>query len=150
MFSGPGPGAEVHAAGYPRLRRVVLDLALLDQSAELARIVAHELFHFVWFRLGNGWRLSWELLLQKEFAARARGELGWSAEWRKRAIGPEQAPARTRAWREYACESFCDSAAWLYSGVAGHPEYTLGPRHQARRRAWFATLLSHFPAGLRI
>ena len=26
---------------------------------------------------------------------------------------------RTRHWREYCCESFCDTAAWLYSGSNG-------------------------------
>jgi len=48
-------------------------------------------------------------------------------------------PARTgRGWREYLCESFCDTGAWLYAGVKGHDEYTLAARFRKRRRAWFA------------
>jgi hypothetical protein len=41
-------------------------------------------------------------------------------------------------WREYCCESFCDTAAWLYSGVQVHSEFTLAGRYRHRRRVWFA------------
>ena len=67
-----------------------------------------------------------------------RGELGWSAEWRKDALGADDVAGRTRRWREYCCESFCDTAAWLYSGVERHEEFTLGERWRRGRRAWFA------------
>ena len=40
-------------------------------------------------------------------------------------------------WRDYLCESFCDTAAWIYSGVRRHPEYTLAARHRDRRAEWF-------------
>jgi hypothetical protein len=52
---------------------------------------------------------------------------------RKRTLGPRTG----RAWRDYVCESFCDTAAWLYSGVRRHPEFTLAPRFRERRAAWF-------------
>ena len=41
-------------------REVVLDSELLEQPAELMRILAHELFHFVWRRLDNRARRQWE------------------------------------------------------------------------------------------
>jgi hypothetical protein len=46
--------------------------------------------------------------------------------------------ARNRRWREYCCESFCDTAAWLYAGVARHEEFTLAAPLRAARRKWFA------------
>jgi hypothetical protein len=42
-----------------------------------------------------------------------------------------------RQWREYVCESFCDTAAWLYGGLRTHDEFTLSPRFRRRRAAWF-------------
>lgn len=143
-------GAEVHAASFIRQRRVVLDRALLRQRAELRRILTHELFHFVWIRLSNSVRRSWESVLAGERAAHARGELGWSAELIKEKLLDEDAALRTRRWRAYACESFCDTAAWLYSGTARHAEYTLGVRAGARRRAWFAELRRHHGGPLSI
>jgi hypothetical protein len=114
-----------------------MDAASAWNPQECARIFIHELFHFVWVRLSNARRWSYEALLREEWLAGARGELGWSAEWRKRALGTGDPEARTRRWREYVCESFCDSAAWLLSGVRSHPEYTLASRFSRRRRQWF-------------
>ena len=105
---------------------------------EFPRIFVHELFHFIWVRLGNPARRSWERLVKAEWREGARGELGWSAEWRKRALAPRDARSRSRRWREYCCESFCDTAAWLYSGARRHDEFTLATGRRARRRAWFA------------
>jgi hypothetical protein len=127
-------GEEVHAATFIRQRRIVLDRALLASLGELRRILIHELFHFVWVRLNNAQRHGYEAAIVGEMEARARGELGWSAEMRKRALGSPAGPA----WREYVCESFCDTAAWLYSGVRRHDEFTLASRFRARRAAWFA------------
>ena len=127
-------GQEVHAATFIRQRRIVLDRALLASRAELGRILVHELFHFVWVRLSNAQRHGYAAAIENELEARARGELGWSAEMRKRAL----ASRAGRAWREYVCESFCDTAAWLYSGVRRHQEFTLAPRFRERRAAWFA------------
>jgi hypothetical protein len=129
----------VHAGAFLRERRIAFDAELARDSGEFARIFVHEIFHFVWLRLGNARRWSYEALLLEELSAGARGELGWSAEWRKRALPPGEAQRRTRRWREYLCESFCDTAAWLYSGVPSHAEYTLARRFRERRRRWFAS-----------
>ena len=126
-------GQEVHAATFIRQRRIVLDRALLASRGELGRILVHELFHFAWVRLSNAQRHGYAVAVKLELEARARGELGWSAEMRKRELGT----AAGRAWREYVCESFCDTAAWLYSGVRRHEEYTLAQRFRKRRAAWF-------------
>ena len=123
----------VHAGSFLRERRIAFNCS----GAEFPRILVHELFHFVWLRAGNPMRQSWEALLKSELAARARGDLGWSAEWRKNALQTTDLGRRTRRWREYCCESFCDTAAWLYSGVRRHPEFTIAPRFRARRRNWF-------------
>ncbi len=122
-----------------RLRDIVLEAGLISRPRELRRIFLHELFHFVWLRAGNGMRRSFEVLLARELEQGARGELGWSAEQRKRSLSQADPRRRTRRWREYACESFCDSAACIYSGSARHSEYTLAARFRERRRVWFRT-----------
>jgi hypothetical protein len=128
---------EVHGGAFLRERRIALRAELARDPAELARIFVHELFHFAWVRLGNPRRRSWEELLDRECARGARGELGWSAEWRKAALDAGHRAARTRRWREYCCESFCDTAAWLFAGPPEHPEFTLAPRFRPPRRQWF-------------
>lgn len=127
----------VHAASFLRERRIAFDCA----AAEFPRIFVHELFHFVWARAGNPLRWSYEDVLRAEVRKRARGELGWSAEWRKAALESRDVRRRTRRWREYCCESFCDTAAWIYSGVASHGEFTLYERHRVPRRRWFRNVL---------
>ena len=82
--------------------------------------------------------MSWEEVLAGEFRERVKGELGWSAEWRKATLTRTDPRLRTPQWRRYACESFCDSAAWLYSGARRHPEFTLPARFRIPRRDWFA------------
>ncbi len=133
-LSGHGP---IHAGALLRQRRVLLEKSLLLDRTEFARILVHELFHFAWVRLGNPKRRSYERLLAREISARAGGELGWSAEWRKNALTGRDRRLRTRRWREYACESFCDSAAWLFAGISRHAEFTLPARFRIARRAWF-------------
>jgi len=123
----------VHAGSFLRDRLIQVDCL----RSEFPRVFVHELFHFAWQRLGNPRRMSYERLLVAECEARAHGELGWSAEWRRSALLPDDLELRSRRWREYCCESFCDSAAWLYSGVKEHPEFTLPSRFRARRRVWF-------------
>jgi len=130
-------GQEMHAASFLRKRRLVLDGALRRDPAEWRRIVVHELFHFVWVRLGNSARRCWHELLRAEFAGHAKGELGWSAEWRKERLTADALRRPTRLAREYACESFCDTAAWLYAGAGRHPEFTLPARWRKPRRLWF-------------
>lgn len=143
LYSEHTRGEPVHAASFIRKRRIVLDSDLEQHPRELARILVHELFHFVWVRLGNPARRSYERLLVEERRQRARGELGWSAESRKRNLPPDS-PTLTasRLWREYLCESFCDTAAWIYAGVRRHPEYTLAARHRRRRAGWFRKAFS--------
>jgi len=127
----------VHGAAFLRERRIALDC----NAAEFPRIFVHELFHFVWLYAGNPVRHSFEQLLCAELDAGCRGELGWSAEWRKQALTAADIRRRSRRWREYCCESFCDTAAWLYSGVLRHPEFTLAAAFRGGRRAWFANLV---------
>lgn len=138
LYSNRQCGQPVYAGSYIRKREIVLDRELDRRPKELARILTHELFHFAWVRLSNEARRSFENLLRREWKRRARGELGWSAESRKSAFRHLPLPAsHNPRWREYICESFCDTAAWLYSGVRSHGEYTLGARHRKLRAAWF-------------
>lgn len=140
LYSRHSRGQPVYAGSYIRRREVILDCELRSRPNELARILTHELFHFAWVRLGNPARRSYESLLRREIKSHARGELGWSAESRKGAFSyPTHhlpAPA-SLPWREYICESFCDTAAWLYSGVHRHNEFTLSARYKKLRAQWF-------------
>lgn len=118
---------------------------MLTARQELARIFIHELFHFVWVRLGNRRRSSYGQLLRGELAAHARGELGWSAQERKAGLdGMEQG----RAWRAYMCESFCDTAAFLYAGCLRHEEFTLRPGWRCKRALWFDESLGGRPLSI--
>jgi hypothetical protein len=133
-------GREVHAGSFLRRRRIVLESDLARKPSELARILIHELFHFVWLRLGNPRRRRFEDLLESELRARARGELGWSAGSVKIALNRADRRKRTRRWRSYVCESFCDTAAWLFAGIPRHAEFTLAASHRRRRRDLFEDL----------
>jgi hypothetical protein len=137
LYSQRSWGQPVYAGSYIRKREIILDRELENSPNELARILTHELFHFAWVRLGNQKRRSYESLLRQEFKNHACGELGWSAESRKSALARFPLPTSI-PWREYICESFCDTAAWLYSGVRRHREFTLGARHKKRRAQWFS------------
>ena len=149
--------SQMHAASFLRHSHIVIDRSLLGRRSELARILYHEIFHFVWARLGNPLRLSYEQLLRQEWSQGARGELGWSAESRKlefvqqrrshrkadaglrrgRRHKPWRSSAGRRLWLDYVCESFCDSAAWFcLPGGREHREWTLRPRFCDRRRRW--------------
>ncbi len=134
-------GNPAHAATFIRQRLIVLDRELRSNPDEHARILIHELFHFVWVRTGNKKRSLWEALLRSEWHANARGETGWSAEWRKRELKPVDVNRRSRKWRDYCCESFCDTAACLETGSA--TEVTLAPGRLAARRLWFAEQLGN-------
>lgn len=148
LLSDTTRGHAVHAAAFLRNRRIVLETGLLDNRRELSRILVHELFHFIWVRLGNPRRRSWEDLLTGELRRHARGELGWSSEFIKGLLEPGDSSNRTRRWREYACESFCDTGAWLFSNSGPHPEYTLAPRFRELRRRWLRTSLNGGPIAL--
>ena len=149
----------LHAASFIRQRYVVLRRELFRRRVELGRILYHELGHFLWPRLGNPLRQSYDALLRQEFRDGTRGELGYSAELRKgklrERIGSGKAnPSRDRKravregsrrpvslWREYVCESFCDTAAYVLLGLerrVKHSEYTLSRAARACRCRWVA------------
>jgi hypothetical protein len=129
-------GNAAHAATSIRGRLIVLDPELKKDAGEHRRILLHEYFHFVWVRLGNPRRLEWEECLAAEWKAGARGEAGWSAEWRKGKLAEADVRGRSRRWREYCCESFCDTAALAYGG--GDREVTLAKTRRRARVAWFS------------
>ena len=120
----PSLGVHLAETSIPR-RLIFLDRQVLQRRGEFERILIHELFHFVWVRLSNQARWDWERVVAAEFARRSPGELGWSAEWRKEKLSRRDLRQRTGRWRRYVCESFCDSAAWMYAGLTRHDEYTL-------------------------
>lgn len=117
----------MHAATFVRRREIVLETQLTRKPGELRLIAVHEIFHLVWARLGNPTRRAWAALLEAEATARARGELGESSSVKKSRV----------CSRDYICESFCDTAAWLYAGVRRSRHFTLAARWRKRRRAWF-------------
>lgn len=135
-------GSHLAGASLPR-RLILLDKSVLARRGEFERILIHELFHFVWVRLSNQKRRAWEQVLAGELRDRVKGELGWSAEWRKQILTRADARLRTPTWRRYACESFCDSAAWMFAGLRAHSEFTLATASRRRRRRWFT---EHFSA----
>lgn len=138
--SGLQDGTREAVAGADlRKREIHLDRSLRADSGELRRIFVHEVFHFAWVRLGNPKRAGWKALLKRELAAGARGELGWSSEWRKGEL--------PRAFANYACEAFCDTGAYLYAGLEEHGEYTLAGKWRRGRRQWFEEMMGD---GIRI
>ena len=90
----------------------------------------------------NPKRRAFEALLRVEYSAKARGELGWSAEWRKDELTAKDFEEHSRLWGDYVVESFCDTAAYLFSGCQEHAEYTLANRWKKRREKWFAGIFS--------
>jgi hypothetical protein len=133
-------GSHLAAASIPR-RVILLDSEVFARRGEFERILIHELFHFAWVRLSNQQRRAWEDILMHELAAKGAGELGWSAEWRKDMLSPKDIRRRTPRWRRYACESFCDTAAWLFAGLRKHDEFTLASPLRRLRRQWFTDAL---------
>lgn len=131
-------GEEVHASSFIRDRRILLDRELLAHAPELVRIVVHEVFHFVWARLDNATRADWAKLIDSEIRRGVPGELGYSAQLRKdRLAGSRRG---SKLWKDYLCESFCDTAAWCYSARARHDEVTLRTVAIRAREAWFRGL----------
>jgi len=141
LLYGAPVGTPVHAGSHLRRREMVLDTWLLRNRTELARIFVHEVYHFVWARLGKTRRSLYEELLNREIEARVPGELGWSAEGMKLRLTPADREDRTRRWRDYVCESFCDTAAWMYSHARTHEEWTLAESYRKRRAACLAHIL---------
>jgi len=139
-------GAHHAATSIPR-RLILLDSSVFDQPEEFERILVHELFHFAWVHLSNAKRREWETCLAQEMAGGLRGELGWSAESRKARLITRDYRERTRRWRSYACESFCDTAAWMYGALRWHDEFTLSTQARRSRRTWFK---SQFQSGCQL
>ena len=132
-----GVGTAVHAASFIRLRRIILEEELLAQSDLFRLILCHELFHFVWVRLGNPARNSFHTLLEHEYRAAARGELGESASVRKELLKNRLEPfQKSFGWREYACESFCDTAAWFHFRDVPDLHRSLAARWWKQRERW--------------
>jgi hypothetical protein len=128
-------GNPAHAATSITQRFIILDPSLKRRAREHRRILLHEYFHFAWVRLGNPRRRAWEAYLASEWKSGGRGEAGWSAEWRKQKLSAEDVARRSRRWREYCCESFCDTGAWIKGG--GDSEVTLARTRRRARVAWF-------------
>lgn len=134
-------GVAVHAASFLREREIVLQSELLRQPNLFRFILVHELFHFVWPKLGNPRRAAFSALIYRERAAGAQGELGDSASLKKERLRNIHCQENSRAWRDYVCESFCDTAAWLYAGHSRDPAFTLATCWRDRRARWFDTNL---------
>jgi hypothetical protein len=134
-----------HAATSIPRRLILLDRGVLDKRGEFERILIHEIFHFAWVRLSNEGRREWEGVLASE---KSPGELGWSAEWRKLGLTPSDARVRSPKWKRYARESFCDSAAWLFSELKTHDEFTLPARDRRARKDWFQKKFASSPIAI--
>jgi hypothetical protein len=129
-------GTPVHAACFIRERRIVLERELLSFPTLFRLILIHELFHFVWARLGNNLRREYGALLVLEHAQGVRGELGESSDAWKASLREHDCAEQTTRWRDYVCESFCDTAAWFYAGVRSHESFKLAARWRNRRARW--------------
>lgn len=133
LLTAEARGTPVHAASFIRQRRIILESQLLTRPAALQAIFLHELFHFAWRRMGNPQRLSFTEVISYEVSRRAAGEIAESAtvakaRWRSK-------PTSTALWKNYVCEAFCDTAAFLYSQRPKTPE--MAAHWLTRRRAWF-------------
>lgn len=133
------------AVSYVRERVIVLRQRLFRQRWLGQRLFYHELCHFLWPRLGVRARKRFVQHLRR--ARGLRGELGYSAQYRKSRLPRPGQPGQA-AWREYACESFCDTGAYALARAAGSRpalcgvEFTLGARRRpARLAAWWRTLV---------
>src|SRR5260370_25410300 len=91
-------GAQMAGVSLPR-RLVLLDPVVLRQRGDFERIMVHEIFHFVWRRLSNPRRLSWEHVIAAELVRCAAGEPGSSAECRKNKAKPSPRLGPPPAWR---------------------------------------------------
>jgi hypothetical protein len=128
-------GNPAHAATFIRERQMILDPELKKNPRRHHRILVHEYLHFAWVRLGNPRRAAWEGFLKAEWDEHVGGEAGWSAEWRKQKLSAQDVAERSRRWRDYCCESFCETGALVSCG-AGR-EVTLAVSRQRARVAWF-------------
>jgi hypothetical protein len=141
LLSGrPERGRAVHAASFLIERQIVLERRLLSEKDELRLILTHELFHFIWRKLGNRRRAEYESLVEEEHRNRARGELGESSGVAQEVLTDEDRALRSKRWKNYVCESFCDTGAWLYAGVARNEHFRLAEKWKQMRARWLASL----------
>ena len=137
LFSGdPKRGSPVYAATFVRERKIVLDTDLLRRPRLLRLIFLHELFHFVWVRLGNRKRHEFAAMLRRELENCARGEMGESSGVQKERVLNQGSGCSSQVWRDYACEAFCDTAAWLFAGKPRLPVGALTRPWRERRERW--------------
>lgn len=137
LLSRSPKGDAVYAGSYLRKRKIILDEQMTRTPRILERIFVHEVFHFVWSKLPNNLRLSFEEMVAAEFDDGVLGELGWSAESMKLQLTRSDRDNRTRRWKDYICESFCDTAGWLFGRTRHYSEMTLGREERSVRRRWF-------------
>lgn len=138
LLSEVNRGRAVHAASFLPQRRIVLETQLAQRSQDLRLVLTHEIFHFVWWRLGNQARSEYDALIRNEVKSVARGELGESSAVAKESLRGCSPAWRYNSWRGYLSESFCDTAGWVYSGVGTHSWFQLAARWRTIRASWFA------------
>jgi hypothetical protein len=127
----------VHAASFIRERRIVLEDTLLDNALDLQSILIHELFHFVWSHLGNVARSEYQELVRHEIKEGIKGETGESAGVAKCKLQAGDHDLPKSRWKNYVCESFCDTAAWFYGSRTNKHFMTLARTKLRRRELWF-------------
>ena len=115
---------------------------MLRTPRVLERIFVHEVFHFVWSKLNHATRRSWDSLIRAEMENGVRGEFAWSAELAKQRVTPDSMANHTRRWKDYLCESFCDTAAYCFGNTLPHSEMTLDSFTRRSRRAWVSAHLT--------
>ena len=136
LLSRSHKGDAVYAGSFLRKRRIVLDEHMRKTPRLLERIFIHEVFHFIWSRLSVPVRESYEALIDREIERGATGELGWSAESMKLKLQDGDREERNRRWKDYLCESFCDSGGWCFGSAKQYAENTLPREYRALRRQW--------------
>lgn len=141
LLSRSSSGTPVYAGSMLAKRIITLDECLLRTPNMLARIFVHEIFHFVWWRLGNPARLAFEEVLRAEWFRRVKGELGWSAESLKLRLADTDVKLRNRRWRMYVCESFCDTGGYTFGSSRQTVELTLDHAARPLRRKWMLSNL---------
>src|SRR3954447_3092111 len=138
LLSGQPVGTAVHAASFIRNRSITLESALLSRPNTAKLIFVHEIFHFVWARLSNSRRREFSHLLVSEIRRGAAGELGESSAVKKSGVlRGNSVDSTSRRWRDYVCESFCDTAAFAFATVAECEDFTLADRWKGVRKEWF-------------
>ena len=136
LLSKSQKGDSVYAGCFLRKRRIVLEQGMLRTPRVLERIFVHEVFHFVWPRLGKPVRDSFHMLIAREMKRGVGGELGWSGESIKTNLTEQDRVTQSRRWKDYLCESFCDTAGWYFGSARQYSELTLGRESRAERRRW--------------